>query len=90
MEHLCKVELIGRVGSAIETIVNNERVVKFSVAVSEGVFTETVWFDCSYRGDRTIEKEEEIHLEGRMVSHCYMDMSGEIRQTYEVKVNKIF
>jgi len=51
---------------------------------------QTTWFNCSYWGNCTIEKGQEIHLEGRMVGHDYMDMDGRARQAFEVKVNRIY
>lgn len=96
MEHLARIELIGRVGAVREFIVSNERLVRFSVAVDamfknrDGAVASTTWFGCTYWGNCTIEKGQEIHLEGRMVGHDYMDMDGRARQAFEVKVNRIW
>ena len=96
MEHLARIELIGCVGAVREQTIGNERVVKFSVAVDtvyrggDGATVSTTWFNCTYWGNRTIEKGQEIHLEGRMVGHDYMDMDGRARQSFEVKVNRIW
>lgn len=96
MEHLSKIELIGCVGAVREFIVSNERLVRFSVAVDtmfknrDGAVASTTWFSCTYWGNCTIEKGQEIHLEGRMVGHDYMDMDGRARQAFEVKVNRIW
>lgn len=94
MEHLSKIELIGCVGMVNETIVGNERCLRFSVAVDTiyrgvgGSSVSTTWFGCTYWGNCTIEKGQQIHLEGRMVGHDYMDMDGRARQAFEVKVNR--
>lgn len=96
MEHLSKIELIGRVGAVSEHVVGNERLVRFSLAVDTvyrgagGSSASTTWFSCTYWGNYTIEKGQEIHLEGRMVGHDYMDMDGRARQAFEVKVNRIW
>lgn len=96
MEHLSKIELIGRVGSVIETTVGPERNVRFSVGVDtvyRGVAessVQTTWFSCSYWGNCDVEKGQEIHLEGRIIGHNYMDMDGRARQAFEVKVNRIW
>lgn len=96
MEHLCKIELIGIVGFAKETIVGDQRNVRFSVMVDRvfegpsGNTIETTWFNCSYWGNCTIEKGQVIHLEGRMVGHSYTDDSGRGHTAYEVKVNRIW
>lgn len=96
MEHLSKIELIGRVGAVREQVVGNERVVKFSVAVDTvyrgmgGSSVSTTWFNCSYWGNIEIEKGKDIHLEGRMVGQSYTDMDGKPRQYFEVKVNRIW
>lgn len=96
MEHLSKIELIGRVGTVSESIVGDERLVRFSLAVDTvyrgvgGSSVSTTWFNCSYWGNCEIEKGKDIHLEGRMVGHDYMDMDGRARQAFEVKVNRIW
>lgn len=96
MNHLCKIELIGRVGAVREQVVGNERVVRFSLAVDNvyrgmgGSSVKTTWFNCSYWGNCEIEKGKDIHLEGRMVSETYTDSDGRPSQYYEVKVNRIW
>lgn len=96
MEHLSKIELIGRVGMVNETIVGNERNVRFSVAVDTvyrggaGATVSTTWFNCSYWGNIVIKKGQDIHLEGRMVGQSYTDHDGNTRQFFEVKVQKIW
>lgn len=96
MEHLSKIELIGHVGMVNETIVGNERCVRFSVAVDTvyrglgGSSVSTTWFNCTYWGNIEVLKGEEVHLEGRMVGHDYMDMDGRARQSYEVKVYRFY
>lgn len=96
MKHLSKIELIGRVGAVNEQIVSNERLVRFSVAVDTvyrggaGSTVQTTWFNCSYWGNCTIEKGQEIHLEGRMAGQSYTDQEGRDRQYLEVKVNRIW
>lgn len=96
MEHLSKIELIGRVGAVREFIVGNERLVRFSVGVDAvyrggaGSTAHTTWFSCSYLGNIAIKKGQDIHLEGRMVGQDYMDMDGRARQAFEVKVNRIW
>lgn len=93
MNHLSKIELIGRVGAVRESLVGNERLVRFSVGVDtmfSGAAASTTWFSCSYWGNCTIEKGQEIHLEGRMVGQSYIDQEGNSRQFYEVKVNRIW
>lgn len=96
MNHLCKIELIGRVGMVKEIIVGNERNVKFSVAVDTvyrgggGSSVSTTWFNCTYWGNIEVLKGEEVHLEGRMVSHTYMGEDGKPRQNYEVKVYRFW
>lgn len=96
MEHLSKIELIGRVGAVNETIVCNERNLRFSVGVDAvyrggaGSTVQTTWFNCSYWGNCTIEKGQDIHLEGRMAGQSYTDQDGNSRQFYEVKVNRIW
>lgn len=96
MEHLSKIELVGRVGAVRETIVGDKRNVRFSVAVDTvyrggaGATVQTTWFNCTYWGNCTIEKGQEIHLEGRMVGQTYTNPEGESRQFFEVKVNRIF
>ena len=96
MNHLCKIELIGRVGAVSESIVGNERLVRFSLAVCTAykdraeAISETTWFNCTYRGNFEVLKGEEVHLEGRMVSHTYMGEDGKPRQSYEVKVYMIY
>ena len=93
MEHLSKIELIGRVGTVREFIVGNERLLRFSVGVNtmfEGAGASTTWFSCAYWGNCTIEKGQEIHLEGRMAGQSYTDQEGRDRQYLEVKVNRIW
>lgn len=96
MEHLSKIELIGRVGAVREFVVGNERLVRFSVAVDtmfknrDGAGASTTWFSCAYWGNCTIEKGQEIHLEGRMAGQSYTDQEGRDRQYLEVKVNRIW
>lgn len=96
MNYLSKIELIGRVGAVNEQIVGNERLVRFSVAVDTvyrggaGSTVHTTWFNCTYWGNCTIEKGQDIHLEGRMVGQSYTDQEGRDRQYLEVKVNRIW
>lgn len=90
MEHLSKIELIGRVGAVNEQKVGNERLVRFSVAVETVSTVQTTWFNCTYWGNCSIEKGQEIHLEGRMVGQSYTDLNGNSRQFYEVKVQRIW
>lgn len=96
MAHLSKIELIGRVGMVNETIVGNERCLRFSVAVDTiyrgvgGSSVSTTWFSCTYWGNCDVEKGQEIHLEGRMVGNTYTDIEGNSRQYLEVKVQKIW
>ena len=96
MEHLSKIELIGRVGAVNVQEVGRERVVRFSVAVDAvyrggaGATVQTTWFNCTYWGNCTIEKGQEIHLVGRMVGHEYAGQDGIPRMSYEVKVNMIW
>lgn len=96
MEHLSKIELIGRVGAVSESVVGNERLVRFSLAVctffegcGEAIAT-TTWFNCTYWGNIEVLKGEEVHLEGRMVSHTYMGEDEKPRQNYEVKVYRFY
>ena len=96
MEHLSKIELIGSVGTVREQTIGNERVVKFSVAVNTvyrggaGATVSTTWFNCTYWGNCTIEKGQEIHLDGTMRGQTYTTPEGESRQYFEVKVNRIW
>lgn len=96
MEHLNRIELVGRVGMVNEAVVGNATIKRFSVAVDSvyrggaGAVVNTTWFSCSYWGDRKIEKGQDIHLEGRMVGNTYTDIEGNSRQYLEVKVNKIW
>lgn len=96
MEHLSKIELIGRVGMVNETIVGNERCVRFSVAVDTiyrgagGSSVSTTWFSCTYWGNCDIEKGQEIHLDGTMRGQTYTGVDGQSRQYMEVKVNRIW
>ena len=96
MEHLAKIELIGRVGVVNEHIVGNERNVRFSVAVDTvyrggaGATVHTTWFSCSYWGNCDVVKGQDIHLEGRMVGNSYTDIEGKERQYLEVKVGRIW
>lgn len=96
MNHLCKIELVGRVGTVNEQIVSNERLVRFSVAVDTvyrggaGSTVQTTWFNCTYWGNIEVLKGEEVHLEGRMLGHDYIDKDGRARQFYDVKVNRIY
>lgn len=96
MEHLSKIELIGCVGAVREQTIGNERVVRFSVAVNTvyrggaGATVSTTWFNCTYWGNCTIERGQEIHLEGRMVGQTYTTPEGESRQFFEVKVKRIW
>lgn len=96
MEHLSKIELIGCVGAVKVTVVGDSRNVRFTVAVDtvfkggSGSTVETSWFNCTYWGDKVIEKGQEIHVEGRMVSQSFTDSEGRSNAFYEVKVNKIW
>lgn len=96
MEHLSKIELIGRVGAVHEATYGNERNVRFSVAVDTayrggaGATVSTTWFSCTYWGNIEVVKGQDIHLEGRMVGHEYMDQDGNPRQSLEVKVQRIW
>lgn len=96
MEHLSKIELIGRVGSVSEQIVGAERLVRFSVAVDTvyrggpGSMVKTTWFNCTYWGNCDIERGTDIHLDGRIVGETYYDENGNGRQYFEVKVNRIW
>lgn len=96
MEPLAKIELIGIVGQTHETIVGNERIVRFSVAVNTayrgaaGATVQVSWFNCVYWGNCTIEKGQQIHLEGRVRSQSYTDQDGNARQYMEVKVGRIW
>ena len=96
MEHLSKIELIGRVGAVKEQVVGNERLVRFSVAVETvyrggaGSTVSATWFNCSYWGNCDVNEGQEIHLDGRMVGQTYYDENGNSRQYLEVKVNRIW
>ena len=96
MNHLSKIELVGRVGRVSEQVVGNERLVRFSLAVCtaykgrEYSVAETTWFNCTYWGNCTIEKGQEIHLDGTMRGQTYTTPEGESRQYFEVKVNRIW
>ena len=96
MEHLSKIELIGRVGAVDERIIGNERLVRFSVGVNtmfknrDGAVASTTWFNCTYWGNIVIKKGQDIHLEGWMVGQTYVDEEGRDRQYLEVKVNRIW
>lgn len=96
MEHLSKIELVGRVGAVNEQVIGNERLVRFSVGINTayrggaGATVSTTWFNCSYWGNIAIKKGQDIHLEGRMVGQSYTDQDGNSRQFYEVKVNRIW
>lgn len=96
MEHLSKIELIGRVGAVREFLVGDQRLVRFGLGVDTvfsggaGSVAKTTWFNCTYWGDRAISKGQELHLEGRIIGQDYMDSDGRARQAFEVKVNKIW
>lgn len=96
MEHLCKIELVGRVGAVHEQVVGNERLVRFSVGVNTvyrggaGATVSTNWFNCVYWGNCSVEKGKDIHLEGTMRGQTYTGEDGQSRQFYEVKVNRIW
>ena len=96
MEHLSKIELIGRVGMVSEQIVGNERLVRFSVGVNAvyrggaGATVQTTWFNCVYWGNCDVEKGKDIHLDGTMRGQTYTGEDGQLRQVYEVKVNRIW
>lgn len=93
MNHLSKIELIGRVGTVREFVVGNERLLRFSIGVDtmfNGAGASTTWFNCSYWGNIAIKKGQDIHLEGRMVGQSYIDQDGNSRQFYEIKVNRIW
>lgn len=97
MEHLAKIELIGRVANVSESIVGGQKHTRFGLGVDTvfnspgGSMTKTSWFNCSYWGDmEKICTGGDIHLEGRMTSETYSDLNGSPRVYYEVKVNKIW
>lgn len=96
MEHLSKIELVGRVGAVHEQIIGNERLVRFSVGVNTvyrggaGATVSTTWFNCVYWGNCDVEKGKDIHLDGTMRGQTYYGEDGQPRQFYEVKVNRIW
>ena len=96
MEHLSKIELVGRVGAVHEQVIGNERLVRFSVGVETvyrggaGATVSTTWFNCVYWGNCDVEKGKDIHLDGKMRGHTFTGEDGQPRQVYEVKVNRIW
>lgn len=97
MEHLSKIELIGRIGVVNVDTVAGQRHYRFSVGVDQvfrggaGSTVKTSWFQCSYWGEGDkLQKGNEVHLEGRITSDSYTDLEGRSRIYYEVKVNKIW
>ena len=96
MEHLSKIELVGRVGAVHEQVIGNERLVRFSVGVETvyrggaGSTVSTTWFSCTYWGNCDIERGTDIHLDGTMRGQTYTGEDGQPRQFYEVKVNRIW
>ncbi len=92
MEHISKVELVGRVGRVEEQIINNNRLVRFSLLVETkyGDSVHSTWFNCVYWGNVEVQKGTDIHLNGRLVGQQYTDQDGNPRQYLEVKVNQIF
>ena len=81
---------------ANEHLVGDQRNVRFSLGVDTvfsggfGSVVDTTWFNCTYWGDRAISRGQELHLEGRMIGHKYVDSEGKDRQYLEVKVQKIW
>lgn len=97
MEHLAKIELIGRVANVTESIVSGLKHYRFGLGVDTvfdgpgGGMTKTSWFNCTYWGSsEKICTGGEVHLEGRMTSETYNDLNGSPRTYYEVKVQKIW
>ena len=97
MQHLNKIELIGRVGLVTTQQVGDSFVHRFSIGVDEvfrgpgGSVVKTNWFNCTYWGScDKIEKGKDIHIEGRIVGNSYSDSEGRSHTYYEVKVQKIW
>lgn len=96
MEHLSKIELVGRVGTVHEQVIGKERLVRFSVGVETvylggaGSTVSMTWFNCVYRGNCDVEKGKDIHLDWKMRGQTYTGVDEQSRQFYEVKVNRIW
>ena len=98
MEHLNRIELIGRVGAVnITKVSSTETLNRFTIAVNSvykgagGTVVQTDWFQCVYWGESDkFVKGNDIPLEGRIHVNRYTDDEGNSHSYVEVKVNKIY
>ena len=102
MEYINKIELQGKVGTVRSNIVNDSRVVNFSLVtdhlyktregnpVSEATWLNIVAWEGKEIWDMNkIEKGATVHVQGRIRSTRFEGSDGNERQVYEVLANKL-
>lgn len=100
MEHLNKIELIGKVSDCVKTKINEMTHIKFSLAVQDRYYDTngnptytTTWFPCTYfLNDKDnledFQKGKEVHIVGRLRLKEFTSACGNTMQKYEVFVTK--
>ena len=102
MEYINKIELLGKVGTVRSNIVNDNRVVNFSLVtdflyktregnpVSEATWLNIVaWEGKEIKDADKIEKGATVHVHGRIRSSRFEGSDGTEKQVYEVLANKL-
>ena len=101
METLNKVELKGIVGNSTEIVIEDERIIRFSVATSyayknkKGEPTiETTWHGCTAWCSKcpdavNIKKGAKVHLTGRLQVRKHINTNGTESTQTEIIVNSL-
>lgn len=102
MDYINKIELKGRVGTVRSNVVNESRVVNFSLITDflyktrdGNIISEATWFNvAAWEGKDVhdldkIVKGAAVHLQGRMRSSKFEGSDGTEKQLYEVLASKL-
>lgn len=102
LEMINRVELLGIVGSAKTSVIDNKKITKFSLVTNrcyrnrEGCpLIETQWHNCmAIESDKVsdlekIQKGATVHLFGRIRTQKYATNTGEEKISFEIFVNKL-
>ena len=98
-----EIQIIGRIGKDAEVKdFNNNKVINFSVAVSEKftnkqtgeITTNTLWFECAKWGNNTsvaqyIKKGGQIFVKGKINNRAWLDQNGTPQVTNGINVFEI-
>ena len=102
MDFINKIELLGKVGTVRSNIVNDSKVVNFSLVTDYMYKTrdgnpvsEATWFNIVAWENKEIwdmdkiEKGATVHVLGRVRSNRFVGSDGTEKQVYEVMANKL-